>query len=414
MNRMKKLLYLWAAAVLLTACASAEIQVDTANLLEKYGENAIVETSGDITLVFLDTESSKTVKFTSTLPWTAAFEGESPDWLSFSPSSGEDKEVQMKISVQQNGYDNRTAALRITSEDQSVLFRIEQKQKDALTVTQSSFELPGEGGEIQIEVKSNINFTCQVSSNAESWVIPVQTKGITTQILKFRVLPTDVQRERVATIQIGATGRTSETITITQGPKYYLDAPSSCSAADTRSEFTVSYSSNAKIVAECPDSWIKPVNGSSDGRSIRFSVTENPGLAPRRGSVILKSDDDLISATVSVVQEDTLYHCNSLGVFRVSGRKSTQVRAYRSGTDQDVLMQNAFSFQNYADEDYFSLRYEKAFKNGASQDVKVMALGIPDVFSHQARVKVTQLTKQAIWLYDEGASLVYVIKPIQE
>ena len=117
---------------------------------------------------------------------------------------------------------------------------------------------------------------------------------------------------------------------------------------------------------------------------------------------------------MSVVQEDTLYHCNSLGVFRVSGRKSTQVRAYRSGTDQDVLMQKAFSFQNYADEDYFSLRYEKAFKNGASQDVTVMALGIPDVFSHQARVKVTQLTKQAIWLYDEGASLVYVIKPIQE
>ena len=161
MSRMKKFLILWVAALLLTACATAEIQVDTNALKDKYGENAIIEASGDITLVFADTESSKTVQFTSNKPWSAQFEGEKPDWLSFSPTSGEEtgkgQEVQMKLSVKQNGYDNRTAALCIKSEDKVVRFHIEQKQKDALTVTQSSFELPGEGGEIQIEVKSNIS-----------------------------------------------------------------------------------------------------------------------------------------------------------------------------------------------------------------------------------------------------------------
>jgi hypothetical protein len=117
---------------------------------------------------------------------------------------------------------------------------------------------------------------------------------------------------------------------------------------------------------------------------------------------------------VKVVQEDTLFHCNNLGIFEINGHKSSQLRPYRSGSDQDVLMENAFTFQNYENEDYFSLVYEKNFQNGGSQDVRVMAFGISGVLSHKGRVKVTQMTQQGIWLYDEGASLVYVIKPNQE
>lgn len=414
MKKMKKILYLWVAAILLTACASADIQVDTNNLTERYGENAIIEASGDITLVYSDAEGSKLVKFTSTKPWSAAFEGEAPDWLTFSPASGEDKEVQMKLSVKQNGYDGRTAALRITSEDKTVRIKVEQKQKDALTVTQSSFEVSGDGGEIQIEVKANIKYTCTISSNAESWVKPLQTKGLSTQVMKFQILPTDVQKERVATIMIGAAGRTAETVTVTQGPKYYLNAPNSCSAANNRSEFAISFSSNAKIVAECPDSWIKPVSGKSDGKSLTFSVTENPGMAARRGSVILKSDDDLVSATVKVVQEDTLFHCNNYGIFQINKSKSTSLRAYPAGNDQIVLKPNTFAFQNYVNEDFFSITAEREYRSGSSQDMQVMAIGIPGVQSHQGRMKVTQMTKLAVWLYDEGASLVYVIKPEQE
>ena len=415
MNRMKKILYFCLAAVLLTACAQAEIQVDTNNLTERYGENAIIETSGNITLVFSDAEGSKLVKFTSNKPWTAEFEGEKPEWLSFTPASGEDKEVQMKLTVKQNGYDNRTASVRITSEDKAVHFRIEQKQKDALTVTQSSFEVPGDGGEIQIEVRTNINFTYEVSSNATSWVKPLQTKGMSTHTLKFQVLPTDVQKERTATIKIGSPNRTSETITVTQGPKYHLDAPTSCSVADNRSEFIVRFDSNAKVVAECPDSWIRQVTTyKSDGKSLQFVAEENPGVSSRRGSIVLKSDDNLISATVKVTQEDTLHHCNGLGIFKIDGHKSSQLRVYREGSDQVMLVPNTFAFQNYIDEDFFSISYEKAFKTGTYQDATVMAFGIPGVLPHQGRIKVTQVTKQAVWLYDEGANLVYVFKPNAE
>lgn len=416
MNRMKKILYFCVAACLLSACATAEIQVDTVNLTERYGEYAIIAAADNITLVFSDAEGSKIVKFTSAKPWTAEFEGEKPEWLSFTPASGDEtgkgKEAQVKLTVTQNGYDNRTAALCIKSEDKVVRFHIEQKQKDALTVTQSSFELPGEGGEIQIEVKSNISYTYEVSS---TWIKPLSTKGLSTQILKFQVLPTDVQKERTATIKIGSPNRTPETVTVTQGPKYHLDAPTSCSVADNRSDFIVRFDSNAKIVAECPDSWIRQnTTYQSDGKSLQFTVDENPGLSARKGSIILKSDDDLVSATVKVTQEDTLFHCNGVGVFKIDGHKSSQVRPYRQGTDQDVLMPNAFAFQNYLNEDFFSLSYEKAFKNGTSQDVTVMAFGIPGVLPHQARVKVTQMTKQAVWLYDDGANLVYVFKPNEQ
>jgi hypothetical protein len=117
---------------------------------------------------------------------------------------------------------------------------------------------------------------------------------------------------------------------------------------------------------------------------------------------------------VKVTQEDTLYHCNGLGLFKIDGHKSSTLRVYREGTDQSVLMPNTFAFQNYLDEDYFAVSYEKAFKSGTYQDVTVMAFGIPGILPHQGRVKVTQVTKQAVWLYDEGASLVYVFKPNEE
>ena len=405
---MKKILYFVAAAFLLAACASAEIQVDTKTLTDRYGENATVEASGDITLVFTDTESSKEVKFTSVKPWSAQLEGEA-DWLSFTPSQGEDKDVQMKITVKQNGYDGRKAVIKLTSEDVVTRFNIEQKQKDALTVTQSEFSLPGDGGQIEIEVKSNIDYTCTISDNASAWIKRVNTKGLTTNKIKFDVLPTDVQRERTGTISIGAPGRTAENISVKQGPKYNLSAPTTCYVSDNRSEFIVNFTTNAKIVAESSAKWIKPVTSyKSDGKSLKFSVEENPGVAARSGSIELKSDDGLISATVKVMQEDTLYHCNGYGIYSADARKSSLLRSYKAGSDQDVIMDKCYAFQNYASEDFFSLSYDSAFKNGATQSVKVVSFGISGIVPHQGKVKVYQKTSNAVWLYDEGAALVYV------
>ena len=406
--RMKKLFYFLLAAVMLSACASAEIQVDTRNLTDKYGEHVIVEASGDITLVFMDAGGSKDVKFTSAKPWSAQLEGDA-DWLSFTPTQGETKEAQMKITVSQNGYDNRNAVVKLISEDVVTRFCIEQKQKDALTVTQSSFSLPGDGGQIEIEVKSNIDFSCTISDNAAKWIKQVGTKGLAINKLRFDILPTDVQSERTGVISIGAPGRTSENITVTQEPKYRLSAPSGCSVSNSKSEFIVNFDTNARIVAESSVNWIKPVTTyKSDGKSLKFSADANPGVAARTGNITLKSDDGLISATVKVMQEDTLHHCNGYGIFSVNGHKSTLLRNYESGEDQRVFAEGQFTFQNYAKEEYFSLIYAAPFKKGYTQDIKVIALGIDGVIPHQGKVKAYQKTSNAVWLYDEGAALVYV------
>lgn len=135
-----------------------------------------------------DTPSGeKKLTFTSNVAWTASVSGST--WLSVSPTSGEAGTNTLIVKADENTtYDDRNAVITLAAGDSIRRVFVNQKQLDALTLTSDRFEVPVEGGEVKIEVKSNVNFEAVIPNEYQSWIHrPTATRGLSTSTLVFKL-----------------------------------------------------------------------------------------------------------------------------------------------------------------------------------------------------------------------------------
>lgn len=65
---------------------------------------------------------------------------------------------------------------------------VTQKQKDAIILTKDKFDIPQEGRDITIEVKSNINYQVTVPDKCQSWIKQaITSKALTTKNFNFTI-----------------------------------------------------------------------------------------------------------------------------------------------------------------------------------------------------------------------------------
>lgn len=90
-------------------------------------------------------------------------------------------------------------------------------QVDTLIAMTDKYELPAEGGDIDIEIKSNVTISYSIDNKGGKWISYVETKLLKTSHLVFKVAANDSTGSRQATIAITGTGGTPvQKVTITQ------------------------------------------------------------------------------------------------------------------------------------------------------------------------------------------------------
>jgi hypothetical protein len=92
---------------------------------------------------------------------------------------------------------------------------VSQKQKNALTLTSSKFELTPKGGEVVIEVKANINFSYTIDEAAKSWITHSETRALKTSSLVFHIAENENVAKRIGQIYIKG-DNFNETVSIYQ------------------------------------------------------------------------------------------------------------------------------------------------------------------------------------------------------
>lgn len=107
-------------------------------------------------LIFNETKSNDVITFTTTSEWSAdLINDRAANWIIISPKSGKAGQSKINVYVSENSlYDDRSATIQIRCGSIKKDITIVQKQKDALTVTSSKFEIDAKGGSVNIEVKS--------------------------------------------------------------------------------------------------------------------------------------------------------------------------------------------------------------------------------------------------------------------
>lgn len=269
----------------------------------------VPEITLDATAVNFTTDGGSTVvTFSSSDAWTAeAINNRADAWCSVSPTSGSAGNSQVTITTTANDTtDDRTATVVIKSGTIQKTIAVSQKQKDALTVTSSKFEVSADGGEIEIEVKANIDFNVEIDESAKSWVTHRSTRAMKTSTLLFEVDENSDSEKRKANITI-TSGKLRETVTIYQ-------ESNKPSIVLTQNEYTVpsagetiavEVKSNVDVTVEMPKDagWItENTTRATSTNTYYFDIETNEEYDQRTAEIKFTNKENNLSEVVRVVQ----------------------------------------------------------------------------------------------------------------
>lgn len=307
---MKRFLYTLFAVLAFFACSDSGTDNGGGQEKPKQPEITLNATNVDFT-----TEGgTDEITFTSSTAWTAEVVNSRADaWCSINPTSGEAGNAKITVTTTANDTpDDRTASIIIKAGSASKTINISQKQKDALTVTASKFEVGAEGGEVTIEVKANIDFEYAIEESAKEWITYQTTRAVKTSTLVFKVAENESEEKRECKIVIKS-GEFNETVTIYQAgstPTIILtkDKFSVPSAANT---ITVEVKSNVDVAVEMPDNaeWIKEsTTRAFSTNTYNFDIEQNESYDNRTAEIkFTNKENDLYEVvTITQMQRDAI------------------------------------------------------------------------------------------------------------
>ena len=256
-----------------------------------------------------DTPSGeKKLTFTSNVAWTASVSGST--WLSVTPTSGEAGTNTLTVKADENTtYDDRNAVITLTAGDSIRRVFVNQKQLDALTLTSDRFEVPVEGGEVKIEVKSNINFEAVIPTEYQSWIHkPATTRGLTTSTLVYKIDKSEEYDKREGKIIIKGNGK-EETVSIYQTGEGILTlTQNEFNINSTEQEIDIEISSNFDYTVDMPDvDWISEITAQTRGISthtLRLAISENQDYDGRSAKIKIYDKNSDLSEEVTINQAE--------------------------------------------------------------------------------------------------------------
>ena len=304
---MKKLLYVLFAIIAITACSKSDDVGggnNNNNETPKQPEITLSATASNFTT---DGGSSE-ITFTSSAAWTAEVINTRADaWCSVNPTSGAAGDAKITITTTANDTpDDRSASIVIKAGTASKTITVSQKQKDALTVTASKFEVGAEGGEVSIEVKANIDFEYVIEESAKDWVEYKTTRAMKTSNLVFEVKDNEDFEKREAKITIKS-GEFSEVITIYQmgaEPTIVISQNEYVVSSDGET-IAVEVASNVDVTVELPTEVDWVTENTTRGISTNtyyFDVTPSEEYDQRTAYIKFTNKENNLSEVVKVVQ----------------------------------------------------------------------------------------------------------------
>lgn len=304
---MKKLFYSLFAILAIVACSGNDVEnggTGGGQTPPKQPQITLNATAADFT-----TEGgSNTITFTSTDAWTAEIvNNRADDWCWIEPTSGPAGNATITVTTTANDTpDERTASVIIKAGMASKTVKVSQKQKDALTVTSSKFEVAAEGGEVVVEVKANIDFEYTIDEAAKEWIQYEGTRAMKTSTLKFAIAQNEDTEKREGKITIKS-GELNEVVTIYQAgdePSIVI-SKNEYIVASAGETIAVEVTSNVDVEVEIPSDagWIS--ENTTRGVSTNtyyFDIDENVDYDQRSTEIKFTNKANNLSEVVKITQ----------------------------------------------------------------------------------------------------------------
>lgn len=288
--------------LLITVCSCKD---DNENPTPEQPTYSITVEENDTHPILPQEGGTVTIPFTATGDWTASLMNDRAEgWITISPSSGKAGDVLLSIIAAANDtYDERNATIVLKCGTVTKNIVLTQKQKDAILVSASKYEIPGEGGEINIEVQANVTFEVEVKAD---WLKQIETRTLATSSLNFTIEANETGEPREGEI-IVKSGELSETIHVYQGFNDFIvltqkdyTLPEEGGSIDVEIRSTVDY--GVKILDNAD--WITEVKTRAiSTHTHHYQVAPNDTYDPREAKIVFYSlEDESLADTVTVSQ----------------------------------------------------------------------------------------------------------------
>ncbi len=221
----------WNTYVTVTADSYMGFEDRNANLTIKAGDKSFVLTvtqkHGDAIVLSKDkfdvpVEGGEvTVQVKSNIQYDVYIPYQFRDWIEQSPASKAVTEKNFTFTISENeDYDKRDGYIVFKGNSLRDTVYIYQAQKNELVLSQSTYNLQSTGGEIVVELRTNIDYEVTILDNAASWISRAETKAIREDRLDFRIAANEGSEKRTARIAIKDKNSTlSDTVHVNQAPK---------------------------------------------------------------------------------------------------------------------------------------------------------------------------------------------------
>ena len=273
--------------------------------------NITFEPDTDTQPVLATEGGSTSLTFTATEAWTASVSEtgtRSIDWLSVSPTSGEAGTATLVITALANDtYDERNAAVTVACGIERKVITVTQKQQDALMVTSNKVEVEAEGGEFEIELKSNVSVTYEIEESARAWLSAASdTRALTVSTLRFHAEGNTDTEPRQGVITLNGGDGLTEEVTVYQlgsGPALVLTQTEYVVGSDGETIQVELKSNNTYQIEMPPVDWIKE----ADTRALStythyFTVAPNETYDAREAAIRFVDRENGLEQTVTIRQ----------------------------------------------------------------------------------------------------------------
>ena len=206
-----------------TITITSEIGKETIKIYQFGASPALVLTQKEY-IVPSDGQTIK-VELNSNVDYEVAMP--SVDWITESPTRAISTHTHYYTIASNTTCDNRSTEIHFYNKENNIdeIVEITQLQKDALIIGKTDYQVPQEGGTVDVTLQHNIDFEIKINET-DTWITQIETRALQENQLRFNISENTTGAERIGKIMIANTQQNiSQTITITQPAIPVLDIP---------------------------------------------------------------------------------------------------------------------------------------------------------------------------------------------
>lgn len=206
-------------------------------------------------------------------------------------------------------YDDQNTNITVKAGTNTKILTVTQKKKDALLLTKDKYDLPTTGGNITVEVKSNITYTTTIPQEF-NWIKQVNSKSraLETKNLNFSIEanPSTDKREGFIIFKDNAS-ELADTVHVYQAQKDELiltqdtyNVPAEGETINVELKTNVDYE---VIIPEDAKDWIEQLaSRASRVDRLSFAISKNIIYDDRQAGIIIKDKNSDLADTLRVIQ----------------------------------------------------------------------------------------------------------------